>query len=245
MSNPVQTRTQSSEHNDARDRAPAVVEASDGRVDGLAPWGTTLERGSADVVLLVLIGAPAVVALVLLLVILPILDGRKAQDSAGETYSEMHSMSYTAGWETDGEIRSVQASLHSDLSSLDSGLWSVGFDLGSLAYDVEAESRPRVRELEDAVDARRAELRQIRHSADARFDELRDSVEARLSGFEDAADAALDDHWGESSRQFSRDTRIILGALGFMVVVGLVFGSAGLWLNWRDSRALARQAEGM
>ena len=200
--------------------------------------------GAAGIAALVLI-VGAVVALLLVLVVFPIWDGMKARDGAWETYSELHSMSYEAGWKIDSEIRSVQASLDGDLSGLDSGLWSVGFDLGSLAYDVGAESRPRVQELEDAMGARRGELRQLRRSADARFEQLRDSVEARLGGLEEAADAALDDHWDNSSRRFSRDGWIVLGWFGALAAVLLGLSLVGLWMSWRDYRALARPAGGM
>lgn len=245
MSSPDQTGSRSPEPDPAGGSAPAAADVQVARGEAFAPRVTAFERGSSGVVLPLLVGLPIVVVLLLLVVILPIRDGRKAQDSARETYSELHSMSYTAGWETDSEIRSVQASLDGDLSSLDSGLWSVGLGLSSLTHDVGSESRPRVRELEDAVKARQDELRQIRRSADARFDELRDSVEARLGGLEDAADAALDDYWDESSRRFSRNSRIVMGALWSIFVVCLVLGLVGLWISWRDHRALASPAEGV
>ncbi len=244
MSSPDQTGSRSPEPNDARDPAPDVAEQSDRRGDALAPRGTALERGSAEVVVVLLVALPIVVVFLLLLVILPIRDGNKSDDSAWETYSELHSMSYGADWETDSEIRSVQASVDSGLSSLDSGLWPVSLDLGSLAYDVGSESRPRVRELEDAVDAHQDELRQFRRSVDARFDELRDSVEARLGGLEHATDGALDDHRDESSRRFDRDGRIVMGALWYILIVFLGIGLTGMWVSWRDHRALAQPAEG-
>lgn len=243
MSSPDQTGSRSPEPDDARDPALDVAEGSDRRGGALAPRGTALERGSAAVVIVLLVGLPIVVVF-MLLVILPILDGKKSDDSAWETYNELHSMSYRAGWETDSEIRSVQASVDSGLSSLDSGLWPVSLDLGSLAYDVGSESRPRVRELEDAVNAHQDELRQFRRSVDARFDELRASVEARLDGLEDATDGARDDHWDESSRRFDRDGRIIMGALWYILIVFLVTGLTGIWVSWRDYRALAQPAEG-
>ena len=100
----------------------------------------------------------------------------------------------------------------------------MGFDLGSLAYDVGPESSPSVKELEAAVDARRDELRQLRRSADARLDQFRDNVKARLGGLEEAADAALDDHWDDSSQRFSRNWRILMGWFWALLAVVLGLG---------------------
>ena len=243
MSSPDQTGSRSPDPDPARGIADAAgVQAARGE----APAGraTAFEQGSAEAVLPLLVGLAAILTLLLLWMILPIGDGSRPHDSAPETYSELRSMSYSAGWKTDSEIYSVQASLDRDLYSLDSGLWSVGLDLGSLAYDVGSESRPRVRELEDAVDAHRDELRQFRRSVDARFDELRDSVEARFGGIEDAADAALDDHWAESRRR-SRSLRTLLGPWWFLGISIVVAVLVGWWAHWRESRALAQPAEGI
>ena len=245
MSTPDHIASESPERNSALDPDPDVAGVPVMRAQALAPRGMVIERGASDVAFLLLFGGPAVVALLLLLVILPIRDGMKARDSARETYGELHSVSYAAGWETDSEIYSVRASLDNDLYSLDSGLWSVGLDLGALAHDVGADSRPGIRELQDAIGARRDELHQLRRSVDARFAQLEDSAEARFGGLEGAADAALDGHWDESSRRSSRDTRIVMGALWVMVAVPLAFGLAGLWVSWRGHRALAQPAEGM
>ena len=245
MSTPDHIASGSPERDTAVDSGPDVAGAPVVRAEALAPRVMASERGASDVAFLLLLAAPTVVAFLLLLVILPIRDGRRARDTARETYDDLYSMSYAAGWETDSEIYSVRASLDRDLSSLDSGLWSVGFDLGWLAHDVAADSRPRVRELEAAIDARRDELHQLRRSADARFAQLGDSVEARLGGLEDAAKAASDGHWDESRRRFSRDTRIMMGTLWVMVAVPLAFGLGLLWVCWRDGRALAQAAEGM
>jgi hypothetical protein len=244
MSSPDQTGSQSPEDNDSRSHAPDVAGVPAAWGEELAPRGAALEWGSAGVVLLLLIGLPIVVVFLLLLVILPIRDGKKSDESAWETYSELHSMSYRASWETDSEIYSVQASLDSGLSALDWGLWSVSLDLGSLAYDGGFETRPGARELEDAINAHQDELRQFRRSADARFDELRDSVAARLGGLEDATDGALDDHWDESSRRFDRDGRIVMGALWFIFFVCLATGLTGLWVSWHNCRALVQPAGG-
>lgn len=64
--------------------------------------------GASGIACLLLLGVTAV-ALLLLLVVLPIRDGTKASDSAWETYSELRSMSYEAGWKIDSEMYSVQA----------------------------------------------------------------------------------------------------------------------------------------
>ena len=90
-------------------------------------------------------------AFLLLLVVLPIWDEMKARDGDGETFSELHSMSSAAVWKIDGEISSAQWSVDGELYSLDSGLWSLGSDAGSLAYDFGTDSRPRVREFNDAI----------------------------------------------------------------------------------------------
>ena len=221
------------------------VPALESQITGAgSPGAPSYQRAVPDgAFLLALIGPPAV-ALLLLLVVLPIRDGTKARDSARETYGELHSMSYAAGWEARSEIGSVRSSLDSDLSSLDSGLWSVGSGLGPLAHDVGVDSRPRVRELEDAIDARRDELRQLRRSADAQFEQLQDSVEARFGELEGAADAALDGHWDESGRRFSRDTRIVLAALGATAAVLLAFWLAGLWISRLSRRDLAQPVAG-
>ena len=186
-----------------------------------------------------------VVAFLLLLVVLPIWDGMKARDGDWETFSELHSMSSAAGWRIDSEISSVQASVDGELYSLDSGLWSLGSDAGSLAYDVGADSRPRVREFKDAIDAHRDELRGVRRSVDARFDQLRDSLAARLGELEDATGTARDDDWDESSRRYDRDARIIEGWLWAILAVLSASVLAGLWVSWRDYRALAKPAGGM
>ena len=186
-----------------------------------------------------------VVAFLLLLVVLPIWDGMKARDGDWETFSELHSMSSAAGWRIDSEISSVQASVDGELYSLDSGLWSLGADAGSLAYDVGADSRSRVREFNDAIDAHRDELRGVRRSVDARFDQFRDSVAARLGELEDATGAARDDDWDASSRRYDRDARIIEGWLWAIFAVLSASVLAGLWVSWRDYRALAKPAGGM
>ena len=196
--------------------------------------------GSAEVAFIVLAGVPTVVALLLLFVVFPVRDGGKARDAARETYFELASLSRTARWETEGEIRSVHTSLNSDLYSFDSGLWSVGLDLGSLTYDVGVGAGPRVRELEDAVDARRDEFSGLRSSADARFGQLQAGVEERLSELEEAADAALDDHWDESSRRFSRNMWILMVCLWATAAVVVAFGLLGVWGSWRDSRSLSQ-----
>ena len=241
MSTTEHTDSEPSERSSASNPDPGVSETPGMGAGALTAQGMASEWRASGIASLLLLGVTAA-ALLLLFVVLPIWDAMRARDGAWETYSELHSMSYEAGWKVDSAINSVQASLDGDLSSLDSGLWSVGFDLGSLAYEVEAESRPRVQELEGAIGARRDELRQLRRLADARFDQLRDRVEARLGGIEDAADAALDDHWDDSSRRFSRNDRIVMGWLGTLVAVFLALGLAGLWLAWRDSRALAHTA---
>lgn len=185
------------------------------------------------------------VAALLVLVILPIWDGMKARDGDWETFSELHSMSSEAVWKIDSETSSVQASVDGELYSLDTGLWSLGSDVGSLAYDVGADSRSRVREFQDAIDAHRDELRGVRRSVDARFDQLRDSVAARLGELEDATSAARDDDWDESNRKYDRDMRIIMGWLWSMLAVLLASGLVGIWVSWREYRALAKPAGGM
>ena len=244
MSAPEHIASERPEGESTLDPVPAVAGIPDTTAGALATRRMASGWGASGIACLLLLGVTAV-ALLLLLVVLPIRDGMKASDSAWETYSELHSMSYEAGWKIDSEIYSLQASLGGDLSALDSGLWSVGFDLGSFAYDVGPESRPRVQELEAAMDARRDELRQLQRSADARFDEFRDSVEARLGGLEEAADAALDDHWDDSSRRFSRNGRILMGWFLALVAVVLGLGLVELWVSWRDRRALAQPTEGM
>lgn len=194
---------------------------------------------------LVLLIAVPVVALMLLIVVLPIRDGMRDSDSAEETYRNLQSATYSTRWKIDGEIYEVRASLDSDLYSLDSALWSVGLDLGSLAYDLGADSRPRIREVEDAIDAHRDEVDQFRRSADARFARLQDSVDARLGGLEDLADGAVDAHWDEGTRRHSRNMRIAMGVLSGIVAVMFVVGMTGLWVSWRDYRALAKPAGGM
>lgn len=186
-----------------------------------------------------------VVAFLLLLVVLPIWDGMKARDGDWETFSELHSMSSAAVWSIDSEISSVQWSVDGELYALDSGLWSLGSDAGSLAYDVGADSGPIVREFKDAIDAHRDELRRVRRSVDARFDQLRDSVAVRLGELEDATDAARDDDWDESSRRYDRDARIIEAWLWSMLAVLLAAGLAGMWVSWREYRAQAKPAGGM
>ena len=185
-----------------------------------------------------------VVAFLLLLVVLPIWDGMKARDGDWETFSELHSMSSAAAWRIDSEIYSVGRSVDGELYSLDSGLWSLGSDAGSLAYDVGADSRPRVREFKDAIDAHRDELRGVRRSVGVRFDQLRDGVAARLGELEDATGAARDDDWDESSRRYDRDGWIFEGWLWSMLAVLLASGLAGMWVSWRNYRALAKPAGG-
>lgn len=210
------------------------------------------DRSSAGIGRLWVIATPlgviavlTVVAFLLLLVVLPVWDGMKARDGDWETFSELHSMSSAEGWRIDSEISSVRTSVDGELYSLDSGLWSLGSDAGSLAYDVGADSRPRVWEFKDAIDAQRDELLGVRRSVDARFDELRDSVAARLGELEDATGAARDVDWDESSRRYDRDARIIEGWLWAIFVVLSASVLAGLWVSWRDYRALAKPAGGM
>lgn len=245
MSTPDHVASAPPDQDSVSNPAPDVAATSGVRAEAPVVEGTASQRGDSDVIFVVLLGVPTVVALLLLLVIFPIWDGKKARVSARETFGELHSLSYTAGWEVDSEIYSAQASLESDLASVDSGLWSVGFNLGSLASDVGAESRPAVRELEGAIGASRNELRLLRSSVGARFDQLRDGVEARLGGIEQTADAALDDEWDDSSRRFSRDTRIVLGWMSMLVSVPLVYGLVLLWAGWRESRAVAQPDGGM
>ena len=218
------------------DPAPAVAGIPDARAGAPATRRRASGWEASGIACLLLIGVSAV-ALLLLLVILPVWDAVQAGDSASETYSELRAMSYEAGWRIDSEIYSVQASLDGDLAALDSGLWSVGLDLGSLAYDVAPESRPSVQALEAAVEARRDELRQFRRSADTRFDQFRDSVEARLEGIEGAADAALDDHWDDSGRRSSRNGWVIIGWWGALVAVVLGLAVVELWACRSDRRA--------
>ena len=200
--------------------------------------------GAAYTALLVLFLGTAVVAFVLLVVVLPIRDGKKDGDSARETYRNFQSLTYSARWRIDSEIRDVRWGLDSDLYSLDSALWSVGLDLGSLSYDLGADSRPRIRELEGQVDASRDEVDRLRLAADARFEQLQDSVDARLGELEGVADSAVDSHRDESSRRFSRDGRIIMGVLWGVAAVLFVMAMAGLWATWRDSRARTQPAAG-
>jgi hypothetical protein len=199
---------------------------------------------AAYTALLVLFIGTAVVAFVLLLVVLPIRDGKKDEDSARETYRNFQSLTYSARWRIDSEIRDVRWGLDSDLYSLDSALWSVGLDLGSLTYDLGADSRPRIRELEGQVDASRDEVDRLRLSAEAQFERLQDSVDARLGELEGVADSAVDSHWDESSRRFSRDGRIIMGALWAIAAGFLAVAIAGLWTSWRDGRAHTQPAAG-
>lgn len=199
---------------------------------------------AAYLALLVLLIGPAVVAFVLLLVVLPIRDGKKDGDSARETYNNLQSLTYSARWRIDSEINEVRRGLASDLYSLDSALWSVGLDLGSLTYDLGADSRPRIRELEGQVDASRDEVDRLRLSADARFERLQDSVDARLGELEGVADSAVDSHWDESSRRFSRNARIAMGVLWGVAAALFVMAMAGLWATWRDSRARTQPAAG-
>lgn len=244
MATPDQTAPGSEGHDPAAVVSPAGAGATSASAGAPASRVAASERGGSGVVLLYLFGIPSAVVLLLVAVILPIWDGKKSWDSAGDTYSEFYSMSYAAGWETDSEIRSLKAALDSDLRSLDSGLWSVDSDLGSLALAVPADSRPRVRELESAIDAHRDELRRLQISTDDRFDQLRESVEVRLGELEDVAKAASDGHWDESSRRFSRDGRIILGTMWVVVAVVMALVLAGLWVAWLDRRARDQPAEG-
>lgn len=228
--------------------SPESSEQAPAAVPGVRPS----DRSSAGTERLWVIATPlgvitvlTVIAFLLLLVVLPIWDGMKARDGDWETFSELHSVSSEAGWRIDSEISSVQASVDGELYSLDSGLWSLGSDASSLAYDVGADSRPRVREFKDAIDAHRDELRGVRRSVDARFDQLRDSVAATLGELEDATGAARDDDWDESSRRYDRDARIIEGWLWAIFAVLSASVLAGLWVSWRDYRALAKPAGGM
>ena len=200
--------------------------------------------GAAYAALLVLLVGTAVVAFVLLLVVLPIRDGKKDGDSARETYSNLQSLTYSARWRTGSEINDVRWGLDGDLYSLDAALWSVGFDLGSLSSSLGADLRPRIRELQGQVDASRDEVDRLRLSADARFERLQDSVDARLGELEGVADSAVDSHWDESSRRFSRDGRIIMGVLWGVAAVLFVMAMAGLWAIWRDSRSRTQPAAG-
>ncbi len=199
---------------------------------------------AAYLALLVLLIGPAVVAFVLLLVVLPIRDGKKDGDSARETYSNLQSLTYSARWRIDSEINEVRRGLASDLYSLDSALWSVGLDLGSLTYDLGADSRPRIRELEGQVDASRDEVDRLRLSADARFERLQDSVDARLGELEGVVDSAVDSQWDESTRRFSRNMRIVTGTLWVIGASFFAMAIAGLWASWRDSRARTQPAAG-
>lgn len=185
---------------------------------------------------LVLLVGLAVIAFVMLFVVLPIRDGMRDGDSAEETYRSFQSLSHSARWRIDSEIDEVRRGLDSDLYSFDSALWSVGLDLGSLAYDLGPDSRPRIRELEGQVDASRDEVDRLRLSADARFERLQDSVDARLGELEDVADGAVDSQWDESSRRFSRDSRIVLGVLWGVAAVLFVMAMAGLWATLRGGR---------
>ena len=240
---PTMTTDQPHTGPESPEQSPAAVpDSANARV--AVPGVQPPERGSVGITSL-LITVLTVVAGLLVLIVFPIWDGMKGRGGDWETFSELHSMSSAAAWKIDSEISSTQWSVDGELYSLDSGLWSLGSDVGSLAYDVGADSRPRVRELEDAIDARRAELRGLRRSADAQFDQLRDSVAARLGELEDATGAAQDDDRDVSSRKYDRDMRIIMGWLWSMLAVLLASGLVGLWVSWRDYRALAKSAGGM
>ena len=220
------------EHDPASAPGPRIAGEHPARVE--AP-----ERGASDAALVLLVAAPVAVALLLVLVILPFRDGMKARDSAEDTYFEFSSMSFSARWEAGGEIDSVRDGVRSGLSSLDSELWSVESGLGSLAFDGGTDSRSRIRELEDAIDAHRGELRRLESSADDRFKQLRRSVEAQFEGLEEAADAALDAHWDEAGQRFSRDGWIMVGATGVTAGILLVFGAVGA-LGCRARPTLSR-----
>lgn len=200
--------------------------------------------GASHTAFLMLLIAPPMVALVLVMIVLSIRDGKRDGDSARETYSNLQSLTYSARWRTDSEIRDVRWDLDSDLYSLDAALWSVGLDLGSLSSSLGADFRPSVRELEGQVDASRDEVDQLRRSVDARFARLQDSVDARLGELEDITDGAMDAHWDESSRRFSRDMRIFMGALWVIAAGFLAVAIAGLWASWRDSRTRTQPAAG-
>ena len=208
------------EHNPAV--APDREIAWEHRVRAEAP-----ERGASNIAIVLLMAAPIAVSLFLVAVILPLWDGRKALDSAQDTYRELSAKSYSARWEVGGEIDSVRDSVRSGLYSLDSELWSVDSDLGSLAFNLGTDSRSRIQELEDAIDVHRDELRRLRSSSDDRFAQLRDSVDARFEGLEETVDAALDDYRGERRQRSSRDTRIIMGATWVTVGLLLVLGAVG------------------
>ena len=194
-------------------------------------------QSAVYIVLLVLLVAALLGFFVLIMVVLPIRDGKRDRASAEETYTSLQSATYSARWRTDSEIGEVGRSLDSDLYSLDAALWSAGFDLGSLSSSLGADFRPRVRELMDEIDARRDEVDQLRRSAEARFERLQDSVDARLGELEDMADGAVDAHWDEGSRRFSRNMRIVIGALWVIAAGFLVVAIAGLWASWREYRA--------
>lgn len=201
-------------------------------------------QGAAYTVLPVLLVAALLGFLVLIMVVLPIRDGRKDRASAEETYTSLQSATYSARWRTGSEINDVRWGLDSDLYSLDAALWSVGLDLGSLSSSLGADFRPRVRELEGQVDASRDEVDQLQRSVDARFARLQDSVDARLGELEDIADSAVDSHWDESSRRFSRNMRIVIGTLWVIGVGFFAMAIAGSWAAWRDSRARTQPAAG-
>ena len=126
------------------------------------------------------------------------------------------------------------------------GLWSVGFDLGSFAYDVGPESRARVQELEAAVDARRDELRELQRSADAPVRRVQGQRrgEARWAGGK-----RLTLRWmtiGTTRAGGSPATGgSSWGGSWALVAVVLGLGLVELWVSWRDRRALAQPTEGM
>ncbi len=228
-------------HSQAGDPTASI---DSGTAGALAARAEQSGWGALHTAFLMLLIAPPVVALVLVMIVLPIRDGKRDGDSARETYSNLQSLTYSARWRTDSEIRDVRWNLNSDLYSLDSALWSVGLDLGSLTYDLGADSRPKIRELEGQVEASRDEVDRLRLSADARFERLQDSVDARLGELEGVADGAMDAHWDESSRRFSRDMRIVTGTLWVIGATFFAMAIAGLWASWRDSRARTQPAAG-
>ena len=100
---------------------PAAVDAPTGATAAAAPAGayasriTASERDGSGVVVTLLLGVGAalvllvVAVLLLVMVVLPLRDGKKSWDSAGETYRELHSMSYAAGWRTDPPVSDPSA----------------------------------------------------------------------------------------------------------------------------------------
>ena len=230
---PAAPSMEAPEH-DAAAPDPGIAGAHPARVE--AP-----ERGASDAVALLLIGAPTVIALLLVTVILPFRDARKGWIGAEDTYYEISSGSYTARWQAGGEIDSVRQSVRSGLSALDSGLWSVDSGLASLAFHVGPDSRSRVEELEQAIDAHRDELRRFESSTDDRFKQLRSSVEARFEGLEETADAAHDARWDGAGQRRSRDGRIIVGAMGVTAGALFVLGAVGA-LRSRPGRLSAGRA---